>query len=115
MKTKLLYICLLTILAVGIYFLATYNNPNALKCPDDYATNEEQVAAFDKWTNDFYDANPEATITDWSAARRQFWVNNNCTAALQRYQSAQDGTADPATMKIIDDALREAVNASSEN
>ena len=103
------HILILAILSVGVYFLATYHNPDAPKCPDDYATNEEQVAAFDKWTNDFYDANPEATISDWSAARHQFWVDNNCTAALERYQSAQDGTADPATVKMIDDALQEAM------
>ena len=110
MNPKLLHIGTLAILAVGIYFLASYNSPNTFKCPDDYATNEEQIVAFDKWTNDFYDANPEATITDWSKARHQFWVDNNCTTSLERYQSAQDGTADPATMKMIDDALQEAIN-----
>ena|SRR5258708_2401280 len=60
-----------------------------LKCPDDYATENEQMAAVDLWTNEFYDQHPGATLSGWSAARHKFWVDNNCTAALKRYEEAK--------------------------
>ena len=41
---------------------------------------------------DFFDAHPDATLLDWSMARYQFWVDNNCTAALQRYEEVKNMT-----------------------
>lgn len=117
MKTKIIIvtICLLVVGAVW-YGMDRYKKPIkettadssniTQKCPDDYAKDDagsaEYLAAMDKWTNDFYDAHPGATLSDWSVARYQFWVDNNCTAALQRYQEAKEGKADPATMERIE-------------
>lgn len=115
MKTKLLYIGTLVILSTGVYFLATYHHPSVAICPDDFpqgdAGEAAQLASIDKWTNDFYDAHPEATIADWSAARYQFWVDNNCTAALKRYSEYQAGKADPATMQRVNAGIQEAIDA----
>ena len=114
MKAKPFYIGLLIILCAGSYFIFSYLHPATQKCPDDYANDDagsaEYLAAMDKWTNDFYDAHPGASLSDWSAARHEFWVDNNCTAALQRYAEAKAGNADPETMKVIDGVLRDALN-----
>jgi len=79
------------------------------KCPDDYATDDagsaEYIAATNKWTNDFYDAHTGASLSDWSVARYQFWVENNCFAALERYKIAKEGKADSATMQRILDSF----------
>lgn len=115
MKTKLLYLLISVILCAGVYFLYSYRQPRVAICPDDFpqgdAGEAAQMAAIDKWTNDFYDANPGASLTAWSAARYQFWVDNNCTAALKRYSEYQAGNADPATMQRVHDGIQEAIDA----
>ena len=68
--------------------------PNKLsKCPDDYTDTDagfnEKLADINKWTNDFYDNHPGATLGDWNKARYQFWVDNKCTEALKRYNEAK--------------------------
>lgn len=84
------------------------------KCPDDFANDDageaEHLAAMDKWTNDFYDSHPGASLGDWERARHQFWIDNNCTAALQRYQDAKTGKANPATMEQIHNGVLDAIN-----
>ena len=88
------------------------------KCPDDYADTDagskELMAAVDSWTNAFYDAHPGASLSDWSAARHQFWVDNNCTAALERYEAAKNDKADPETMIKMESGVREAVTEPSQ-
>ena len=114
MKNKLLYIGILAIFSVGGYFFYLYLHPATSKCPDDYANDDagsaEYLATTEKWTNDFFDAHPEATLTDWAEARYQFWVDNNCTAALQRYDEAKAGKADPATIERIKNGIQDARN-----
>ncbi len=98
---------IMVILLVVNFFL--YYNPKSKpihqKCPDEYSTDAagtaESNTAFYKWTNDFYDNYPQATVADWSKARVQFWVDNDCKAALQRYKEAKDGTVDTAKMNAI--------------
>lgn len=112
MKNKLLYIGILAILSAGVYFLASYHNSDVAKCPDDFpqgdAGEAAQLASINKWTNDFYDAHPGASIGEWAEARHQFLIDNHCTAALQRYEQAKAGKADPATMERINTTLQEA-------
>lgn len=79
-------------------------------CPDDFATEEEQLTAVDAWTNRFYDGHPGASLTEWAQARYEFWVANGCTAALQRYEDVKTGRADPATMERIQNGIQEAVS-----
>ena len=114
MKTKVLYLCLLVILCGGSYFISSYLHPTTQKCPDDYSNDDagsaEYLAAMDKWTNDFYDAHPGATLSDWAEARHQFYISNHCAAALERYEQAKAGKADPEIMKRVDNVIRDAVN-----
>ncbi len=96
MKRKIIYISIFSILIATCAIFYFYKSPlsEQARCPDDYATDDagsaEYLASMDKWTNDFYDAHPEASLSDWANARKQFWVNNNCTPALQRYEQAKN-------------------------
>lgn len=116
MKKKILYISILIILiTLGVIFVAakrgTLNTHQ--KCPDYYdRTTESGMAEYktatDKFTNDFFDTHPGATLSDWSKARYQFWVNNDCVAALQRYKDGIDGK-DPYKMKLIEGTIQEEI------
>ena len=81
-------------------------------CPEDFGTDDagsaQYLAATDKWTNDFFDANPDATLKEWGEARHQFWVDNHCLATLKSYEEAKAGKVDPKTEKVVDDILRDA-------
>ena len=119
MKKKLLYIGIFaTILTIGGF--AIYSRPSAIiaKCPDDYGTDDagsaEYVAATNKWTNEFFDAHPDATMTDWANARHQFWIDNHCTKALQSYEEAKAGKADPKRMETINGIVNDALNNSAQ-
>ena len=110
MKSKPLYILTVIVLIIGIYVLTSQQNPKDPKCPDDFpqgdAGEATQAVSMEKWTNDFFDSHPGATLSDWSTARHQFWIDNNCTEALKRFQSVLDGTADPSTIERIDEAIQ---------
>ena len=58
------------------------------KCPEDYTedatgTAEYRNALID-WTNGFFETHPNATMSDWSMARIQLLVDNNCVTAIGR-------------------------------
>jgi hypothetical protein len=95
MTKKIIYILIVFILIVlAILYFHYGPAPNKLsKCPDDYADTDaglnEKMADMNKWTNDFYDNHPGATLGDWSKARYQFWVDNKCTKAIERYYEAK--------------------------
>ncbi len=94
---------------MGAYFL--YSSSALAPCPDDFATSEESTAAMNAWTNSYFDTHLDASMGDWARARRQFYVDNHCIAALERVQQAEDGKADPETMNIINDVLRDEIDA----
>lgn len=82
-------------------------DPNPLaKCPQDYENSDEKIAAFEKWTNDFYDKNPNASLGDFSEARKDFYIQNNCKEALQRYEDYRAGNVDPKTKEMIEELLK---------
>ena len=58
-------------------------------CPDDYATFEESSAAFDKWLVAYLETNPQASVPEMTEARKQFYIKNNCTAALERFEQGE--------------------------
>lgn len=112
MKKKVLFILIVVIFitfSIILYFL--YGPaPNTLsKCPDDYSDTDtglaEKTADMDKWTNNFYNTHPNATLSDWNKARYQFWVDNNCKEALERYKQAKDGNADLIKMNLIKETI----------
>jgi len=117
MKSRLPHITIAALLFIGAFFFYTFSTPAKAKCPDDYGTDDagsaEYLADTDKWTNDFYDQHPNATLTEWAMARKQFWIDNDCTATLERYEQAKAGNADPKTMEMVNEVLQEAVNGSS--
>lgn len=78
-----------------------------LKCPDQYESSEEKIADFDKWTKDFYDKNPDASYADLSDARKQFYIDNNCTEALQRLADWESDDVDPEKKAMIYDVIDE--------
>ena len=92
------------VLLVGIWAFLTYG-PYHQKCPDDYATSEEHMAAVTEWTNNFYDTHPGASVGDWADARQDFYRQNNCKEALQRAEDYDSGKADPASKKIVEDSV----------
>lgn len=121
-KNKYSVFSALVILSLGVYFLVWYMHhtasPSAIltaqKCPDDYANTDageaEYLAATNKWTNEFYDVHLGATLSDWSAARYQFWVENHCTAALERYSEIKAGRGDQAVMERVRSGVQEAID-----
>ncbi|MSU45297.1 MAG: hypothetical protein EXS47_01575 [Candidatus Zambryskibacteria bacterium] len=121
MKRKVLYIFIPIIaLCVFFYFYNSASKQNLAyeKCPDDYTSDDagtaEKMADIERWSSDFYKTHPGAALSDWSTARYQFWVNNGCVEALQRYKEAKDGKADPATMEVINEAIKDAVGTSTQ-
>lgn len=95
MKRKIIYIYIfvtLVIIGVIFYFYKSSSGEQG-RCPDDYGTDDagsaDYLVSMDKWTNEFYDTHPGATLADWASARHQFWIDNNCTAALKRYEEAK--------------------------
>lgn len=110
MKTKLPYILIAIILiSLGAIFYFYKNLNTHQKCPDDYADTDtglaEKMADMDKWTNNFYDTHPNATLSDWSKARYEYWIANNCKEALERYKEAKDGNIDPTKMNLIKETI----------
>ena len=104
LKTKA-YILIFVIFVIASYLYITSPQRTQAKCPDDYATEKEQMTAMNKWTNKYYDNHPGATLSDWSIARYKFWVDNKCEKAIERYSKAKDGKADPKTMNFIKETI----------
>ena len=112
MRRKILYILIAVIfitLSIIIYFLYRPAPNTSLRCPDNYPDTDaglaEKIADMDRWTNNFYGTHPNATLSDWNKARYQFWVDNNCEKALERYKEVKDGNADPTKMNLIKETI----------
>jgi hypothetical protein len=88
MKHKAPYILIAgVVLVIGAVF--AFGNKEKFLCPDDYATADDQTAGMVAWENHFFDQHPDASLTDMAEARHQFYIDHNCTAALQRYNEAK--------------------------
>ena len=107
MKRNLTYIGIVLVFFLVLYFYNAQTPKTLAKCPDDYATTEEQMAALNEWTNNYYDNHPGASLADWSGARLQYWKDNGCTKAIERYNEAKSGKADPETMNFIKETITE--------
>lgn len=115
MKRKTPYIFVVTFIALGavLYFFYGPAPNGRAKCPDDYPNTDtgsaEYLKDFDEWTNNFYDKNPNATLPDWSRARYQFWIDNNCAEALKRYNEAKSVEADPKVIEMIENTIQDKI------
>lgn len=102
---KLIFIAV----AMGVTTLLFLDGSSA-KCPDDFKNSDEKVADFDRWTKDFYDKNPDASYTDLSDARKQFYVDHNCQEALTRLEDWYSGNVDSEIKAMIEDVVEEAID-----
>ncbi len=113
MKKGTIFISIFVILSAILYFYYSNTikqNIARAKCPDQYpntdAGSAEYLVDFNAWTNDFYNKNPQAGLSDWSQARYQFWVDNDCTESIRRYNEAKNGMANPDQMKLIKETIK---------
>jgi hypothetical protein len=92
-KRAYIFIGIVTIVLIGGFAMYSSPTKTLAKCPSDYGTDDagsaEYLAATNKWTNDFFDAHPDATLADWANARHQFWIDNNCTKELKGYEESK--------------------------
>lgn len=112
MRRKILYILIAIIFitfSIIIYFIYGPAPNISSRCPDDYPDTDvglaEKMADMDRWTNSFYNTHPNATLSDWSKARYQYWIDNDCKEALERYKEVKDGNADPTEMELIKETI----------
>jgi hypothetical protein len=108
--------CVLIIIAgVGVSVIL---HPHSPVCPEDFpdtdAGDADHTAAINQWTNAFYDAHPKATLSEWAAARHAFYVDNHCAVALQRYEEAKEGNADPAAMERVKNGIQQAIDGAAQ-
>jgi len=94
------------LLAIGLFWFLGNNSP---KCPEDFSNSEEKVSAFDKWTKNFYEKNPDASIGDLVDARNNYYRENNCTEALKRYNDYIAGDVDSGIKQMIEEIVDEAL------
>ncbi len=102
------------IVIVGLYFTLPFLHSKNNKCPNDYSNDDagynQQMADIDAWTNNFYDTHPNASLSDWSKARYQYWIDNNCTEAIERYNQAKEGRAATSSMQQIRKGIQDVVD-----
>lgn len=58
-----------------------------LKCPEDYASEEEYRRDLEAFLAEFLESNPEATIEDLGRERMQFLVDHNCQRTLEHIRN----------------------------
>ncbi len=54
-----------------------------IKCPEQYATEQERNDAYTQYSESMVAAHPNWTASDFAQARADFLVQNNCTQTLQ--------------------------------
>ena len=67
----------------------------------------EKIASFSEWVEEFTEKYPNATDSDLSMARREFYEKNNCTTSLKRYDDYVAGNVDEETKQLIEIVIRE--------
>lgn len=115
-KTIKYSIPVILIAFVAIFYFykhPTAKQANTQKCPEDYAENdtgtEEYRNALIEWTKLFFEANPKATMSDWSLAKLKLWQNNNCTIALERSTMSGE-VSDLKPWERVDWAVQESLD-----
>ncbi|KKS44993.1 MAG: hypothetical protein UV10_C0036G0002 [Candidatus Azambacteria bacterium GW2011_GWA1_42_19] len=96
------------LLVVGVTVSMVYKSNNPI-CPDDFKDPKREIAAFSEWGKEFWENNPNATVSDFSQARVDFWRENNCTKALKRYEDYMAGNVDEETKQLIEMVIKEEV------
>ena len=113
MKKYLIPLILLAVIGFG-YFWYKKNAISeedafyaTLKCPDDYTDLDEKARDLDRFIVWWNERHPDAGPMDWGEGRTHFFRKRNCTEALARLGAYENGTADPATLKLLDEIIVE--------
>lgn len=72
-----------------VAIVVVWSSSNKPVCPDDFKTFKESSAAFDHWAKQYFSMHPNASLTDMTVARKQFYIAHNCTAALERFKEGE--------------------------
>ena len=107
-KEQLRNILILVVIVLIVVSIVKFY-PSTPICPDDFKDSTKEIASFSKWTDEFYQNNPKATIKEMSEARVAFWRDNHCTEALKRYDAYIAGDIDGETKQLIEMATKEAM------
>lgn len=87
--------------------------PPTLKCPESYpetdAGTKEYKDALTAWTSEFFEAHPQATMSDWSIAKSKFWTDNNCAVAIDRSKMSGE-VSDLKPWELVDYELQNALD-----
>lgn len=81
--------------------------PDNPVCPDDFKDSEQKITSFSEWVKDFAKKYPNATNSDLSKARRNFYIEHNCKEAPKRYADYMSGNVDQETQQLIEKVIRE--------
>lgn len=119
----------LVFITAGLFFGQNTNTteqkivsvPTTLKCPESYLENDtgtkEYKDALATWTYEFFESHPQATMSDWSVAKSQFWRDNNCTVAIERSKMSGEVSdlkpweqVDYKIQKALDEGLKKIEN-----
>lgn len=112
---------ILVFITAGLFFGQNTNTteqkivsaPPALKCSESYPENatgtKEYKDALTAWTYEFFESHPQATMSDWSIAKSQFWRDNNCTVAVGRSKMSGK-VSDLKPWELVDYALQNALD-----
>lgn len=114
-KTKA-YIFIFLLAIIAIFYFYYVQQPNAqAKCPEDYPETETDLAerkiATDKWIKNFYATNPDASLSDFSRARYNFYMDNDCSATLEKYFEMESTDTETEEEKIIRETIQEEINS----
>ncbi|MEI6553439.1 MAG: hypothetical protein WCO09_02625 [bacterium] len=117
-KTRLFYVSIslliISVLLIG-YFYKNRLLPQQTKykCPETYSEDSTGTVEYRKaiadWTLEFFKENPKATMSDWSIAKGQLWIDNNCTIAIQR-SKLSGKVSDLKTWELIDYQIQSALD-----
>lgn len=91
-KIKTFIFLIIILIVTTIFYFSKDPAPELaapqFKCPESYTEDEagttEYRNALIDWTTSYFETNPKATMSDWSMAKTQFWMDNSCVAAIER-------------------------------
>lgn len=114
MKRNIPYFLIIILFSSALYFYYG-QTPNAqAKCPEDYPETEaglaERKIATDEWIADFRKKNPNGSISEFAKLRYQFYLENDCSATLEKYFEMEPTETETEEEKIIRETIQEEIN-----
>ena len=78
-------------------------------CPDVFKDAQAEIISFLKWSDKFSSKYPNVSLEQISAARIDFYVENNCVEAFKRHDDFLVGKMDEETKQLIEIATKQKV------